>query len=153
MKAGGQAGDLNYLVNGSGTTLNGYREHSNYRGALLNSKFRFDLNDSSDLTVVLNAVDSPKAEDAGALTDNEVEEDPKQAAPRNLLFDAANNLVRAQVVQGQAAPDVFFDYAKRFIKAQKAPIISAQRPDTMICRIDGRTARCAMISARAPGAS
>jgi iron complex outermembrane receptor protein len=92
VKAGGQTGDLNYLVNGSGTTLDGYREQSSYRSKLINSKFRYDLDDSSDLSVVLNAVDSPKAEDPGALTKNEVKEDRKQAAPRNLLFDAGEEL-------------------------------------------------------------
>lgn len=92
MKAGGQAGDLNYLVNGSGTTLDGYRKHSGYRSKLLNSKFRYDLDDSTDLTVVLNAVDSPRAEDPGALTEYEVKEDRKQAAPRNLIFDAGEEL-------------------------------------------------------------
>lgn len=92
VKAGGQTNRLNYLVNGSGTTLDGYRKHSSYRSTLLNSKFRYDLNDNSDLTVVLNTVDSPKAEDPGALTESEVNEDRKQAAPRNLLFDAGEEL-------------------------------------------------------------
>ena len=92
IKAGGQADDLNYLVNGSATTLDGYRKHSGYRSKLLNSKFRYDLNDSSDLTVVLNAVDSPKADDPGALTKSEVSKNRKQAAPRNLLFDAGEEL-------------------------------------------------------------
>ena len=92
IKAGGQADDLNYLVNGSATTLDGYRKHSGYRSKLLNSKFRYDLNDKSDLTVVLNAVDSPKADDPGALTKSEVSKNRKQAAPRNLLFDAGEEL-------------------------------------------------------------
>lgn len=92
VKAGGQTGDLNYLVNGSRTTLDGYREHSSYSSKLLNSKFRYDLDDSSDLTVVLNAVDSPRADDPGGLTETEVREDRKQAAPRNLLFDTGEEL-------------------------------------------------------------
>jgi iron complex outermembrane receptor protein len=92
LKAGGQAGDLNYLVNGSETTLDGYRKHSDYRSKLLNSKFQYDLDDSSELTVVLNAVDSPKADDPGALTKSEVNQNRKQAAPRNLLFDAGEEL-------------------------------------------------------------
>ena len=92
VKAGGQTENLNYLLNGSGTTLDGYRNHSGYRSKLLNSKFRYDLNDSSDLTVVLNAVDSPEADDPGALTKSEVMNDRKQAAPRNLLFDAGEEV-------------------------------------------------------------
>ena len=81
MKAGGQEGNLNYLVNGSATRLDGYREHSSYRSALLNSKFLYDLDDSSDLTIVLNAVDSPKAEDPGALTASEVSKDRTSGGP------------------------------------------------------------------------
>ena len=91
-KAGGQAGNLNYLVNSSATRLDGYREHSSYRSALLNSKFLYDLDDSSDLAIVLNAVDSPRADDPGALTASEVSKDRRQAAPRNLRFDAGEEL-------------------------------------------------------------
>jgi iron complex outermembrane receptor protein len=92
MKTGGQSGDLNYLANGTATTLDGYREQSGYRSRLINSKFRYDLDDQSDLTVVFNAVDSPKAEDPGGLTGKEVRQDRKQAAPRNLAFDAGEEL-------------------------------------------------------------
>ena len=59
---------------------------------MLNSKFLYDIDDSSDLTIVLNAVDSPKADDPGALTASEVSDDRRQAAPRNLLFDAGEEL-------------------------------------------------------------
>ena len=92
IKAGGQSGKLNYLANASGTTLDGYRDHARYRNRLLNSKFRYDLDESSDISVVLNAVDSPKAEDPGGLTRDEVRLDRKQAAPRNRLFDAGEEL-------------------------------------------------------------
>ncbi|HLF30862.1 MAG TPA: TonB-dependent receptor [Xanthomonadales bacterium] len=88
MKAGGQAGDLNWIVNASDTRLDGYREQSRYERTLWNSKFRYDFADSSSLTVVFNAVDSPRAQDPGALTAAEAEADPRQAAPRNLQFDA-----------------------------------------------------------------
>ena len=92
IKAGGQSGKLNYLANASGTTLDGYRDHARYRNRLLNSKFRYDLDESTDISVVLNAVDSPKAEDPGGLTMDEVRLDRKQAAPRNRLFDAGEEL-------------------------------------------------------------
>ena len=92
IKAGGQSGKLNYLANASGTTLDGYRDHARYRNLLLNSKFRYDLDEGSDFTVVLNALDSPKAEDPGGLTMNEVRSDRKQAAPRNRLYDAGEEI-------------------------------------------------------------
>ena len=92
LKAGGQSGNINYFLNGSGTTLDSYRKHSRYRSKLLNSKIRYELDDGSDLTLLLNAVDSPTAEDPGGLTRSEVVQDRKQAAPRNLLFDAGEEL-------------------------------------------------------------
>jgi iron complex outermembrane receptor protein len=92
VKAGGQIVDLNYLVNGSTAKLDGYRDHSTYRSWLLNSKFRYAFDATSDLTMVLNAVDAPEAQDPGALTASEVQEDRRQAAPRNLLFDAGEKL-------------------------------------------------------------
>jgi iron complex outermembrane receptor protein len=92
VKAGGQLDNSIYLINASNTRLDGYRDHSKYRSLLLNSKFRYYMNDDSELTVLLNAVNSPKAEDPGALNKNEVLQNRKQAAPRNLLFDAGEEL-------------------------------------------------------------
>ncbi len=91
-KAGGQAGGLNWLLNVSNTQLGGYRDHSDYERSLLNSKFRYDFADQSSLTVVFNAVDSPMADDPGALNAGEVAQDRRQAAPRNITFNAGESL-------------------------------------------------------------
>ena len=87
VKGGGQDGNLNYLANLSYLSYGGYREHSATRSTLLNTKFRYDFG-ASDLTVVFNALDTPKAQDAGALNEREVQDDRRQAAPRALQFDA-----------------------------------------------------------------
>jgi iron complex outermembrane receptor protein len=92
LKAGGQSGRLNWLGNFSATELDGYRDHSFYENRLFNSKFRFDFDDTAALTVVLNAVDSPTADDPGGLNAREVAEDRRQAAPRNLLYNAGEAL-------------------------------------------------------------
>ena len=92
LKAGGQAGKLNWLANFSATKLDGYRDHANYKSRLFNSKFRYDFDDSASLTVVANAVDSPTADDPGGLNAREVDEDRRQAAPRNMLYDAGEAL-------------------------------------------------------------
>jgi iron complex outermembrane receptor protein len=92
LKAGGQFGKLNGLANFTATKLDGYREHANYESRLINSKFRYDFNENSRLSVVFNAVDSPLAEDPGALNATEVEQNRRQAAPRNLLFNAGESL-------------------------------------------------------------
>ncbi|MBI2993558.1 MAG: TonB-dependent receptor [Gammaproteobacteria bacterium] len=92
LKAGGQHGDLNYLLNGSYLNYDGYRDHSEVNHALFNSKFRYDVDAASDLTLVFNLVDSPVADDPGALTAADVEADPRQAQPRNLSSDAGESL-------------------------------------------------------------
>jgi len=92
LKAGGQAGRLNWLVNGSSTDLDGYRDHSAYRNDLFNSKFRYDFDTTTSLTVLLNAVDSPISDDPGGLTAGEASADPRQAAPRNLQFNSGESL-------------------------------------------------------------
>jgi iron complex outermembrane receptor protein len=92
VKAGGQAGRLNWLVNGSSTELEGYRDHADYRNDLFNGKFRYDFSEAASLTVLLNAVDSPRADDPGGLNAAEVAANPRQAAPRNLEYDAGESL-------------------------------------------------------------
>jgi iron complex outermembrane receptor protein len=91
-KAGGQSGRLNWLANFSATELDGYRDHAAYESSLFNSKFRYDFDETAALTVVVNAVDSPMADDPGGLNAREVEEDRRQAAPRNLLYNAGEAL-------------------------------------------------------------
>jgi len=91
-KAGGQFGRLNGLANFSDTRLQGYRDHADYKSRLLNSKFRYEFDEKTRLTVVFNAVNSPIADDPGALTASEVEQNRRQAAPRNLLFNVGESL-------------------------------------------------------------
>jgi iron complex outermembrane receptor protein len=92
VKTGGQSGKLNWLANFSLTNLDGYRDHSRYENRLLNSKFRYAFDENTELTVVFNAVNSPVADDPGGLTTREVEANRRQAAPRNLLFNAGESL-------------------------------------------------------------
>jgi len=92
LKAGGQFGKLNGLANFSDTRLDGYRDHARFKSRLVNSKFRYQFDEQTRLTLVFNAVDSPIAQDPGALNATEVEQDRRQAAPRNLLFNAGESL-------------------------------------------------------------
>lgn len=92
LKTGGQHDRLNYLMNFSYLNNDGYRDHSEVNHTLFNSKFRYDIDDVSDLTVVFNLVDSPVADDSGALTPAEVDADPRQAQARNLSSNAGEAL-------------------------------------------------------------
>ena len=91
-KAGGQTGRLNWLANASSTQLDGYRRNARFENTLFNGKFRYDFDEHNALTVILNAVDSPVAEDPGALTAAEAEADPRGAAPRNVTYGAGESL-------------------------------------------------------------
>jgi iron complex outermembrane receptor protein len=92
LKTGGQSGQINYMANLSATKLDGYREHADMENRLLNSRFRYQIDDSTRLTFVINAVDSPRADDPGALTAAEARANRRQAAPRNVLFNAGESL-------------------------------------------------------------
>lgn len=92
IKAGGQFGQLNVLANFSATRLDGYRDHADFENRLVNSKFRYEFSENARLSVVFNAIDSPLADDPGALNATEVEQNRRQAAPRNLLFNAGESL-------------------------------------------------------------
>lgn len=96
-KVGGQYDRLNYLVNASYLTLDGFRDHSEVEHTLINSKFRYDIDDSSSLTMIINAVDSPTANDAGGITAADVAADPRQAQPRNLSSNAGEEFDQQKI--------------------------------------------------------
>jgi iron complex outermembrane receptor protein len=97
LKAGGQSGKLNYLASASRLTYDGYRDNARVESTQLNSKFRYEVDSDSTLTVVLNLVDSPTAEDAGAITSAQVEDDPRQAQPRNLSSNAGEAVEQQKI--------------------------------------------------------
>lgn len=92
VKSGGQVGALNYLVNASYLELEGFRDHAAVEHALVNSKWRYTFADGAELTAIVNAVDSPQADDPGGLTAAQVLADPTAAAANNLRFDAGEEL-------------------------------------------------------------
>jgi len=88
LKTGGKSGDLGYLINVSHMERNGYRDHAEHQQSLINSKFRYDIDASSDLQIIANAVNSPKSRSAGALTLADATADPTQAQQRNVSSNA-----------------------------------------------------------------
>ena len=97
LKFGGQTGKLNYLVNGSYLENDGYRDNSRVEHGLVNSKFRYEFDDDSDLTVIFNLVDSPQADDAGGIREADVAADRRQAQPRNLSSNSGEELEQQKV--------------------------------------------------------
>ena len=91
VKTGGQQGDLNYLFNIGRYELDGYRDQSGTESIIGNGKFTYDIDSTSDLTTIVNFVDSPRANDPGGLLLSEVQADRKQARDRALILDTGES--------------------------------------------------------------
>lgn len=88
LKAGGQAGGLDYFLNGSYLHYDGYRAHSEVKHATVSGKLRYTFGDGSVGQLIVRAADSPKADDSGGLTLAEARADRRQARLRNVQLDA-----------------------------------------------------------------
>lgn len=97
LKGGGQQGAGNWFGSLSRLDYSGYRDHSATESTKLNGKFHYDLGAGDRFTAVLGAVDSPQADDPGALTAGQVAEDRRQASPGNLAFNAGEELDEQRV--------------------------------------------------------
>jgi len=92
LKGGLERGRVNLFGSLSRLDVGGYRGHSDTRSTLANGKATIALDDATELTLVGSLVDSPQADDAGALTLAEARADPAQGRQRNIDFDAGESL-------------------------------------------------------------
>jgi iron complex outermembrane receptor protein len=92
IKTGGQVDKLNYFLNLSHLDVDGYRSHNRTRNTKFNSKFEYEIDDTSDFTAVITAYDAPQADDPGGLTQQQVDDDRRQARDRNVIFDAGEDI-------------------------------------------------------------
>ena len=88
VKAGGTLGNWNYFLYGHHTRWEGFRRHSETESTLASLKLIHRSDSGWTTQLVARRFDSPQAADPGALTSAEVAQDPQQANPRNLEFDA-----------------------------------------------------------------
>lgn len=68
LKGGGQAGALNYFVNGSYLDYDGYREHSETRQGIVNTKLAYTFADGSVGQLIVRGANAPTANDPGGLS-------------------------------------------------------------------------------------
>ena len=95
-KAGGQSGALNYLIAANYFTTDGYRDHSEASRQIGNAKLRLDPSPDTSITVVLNALYQPEAQDPLGLTRAQWEANPRQADPAAVLFDTRKTVNQRQ---------------------------------------------------------
>ncbi|MCB5186173.1 TonB-dependent receptor [Methylobacillus gramineus] len=96
VRAAGTADGLEYLINYSNYSSDGYRDHSSNKKEQGTAKFRFNLNEDTKLTTLINWFDQ-EADDPLGLNRSEVRADRKQAAPSALRADTRVSRSQTQV--------------------------------------------------------
>lgn len=89
-------GPMNYNVAVSHFQTNGYRDHSKAERESGNAKLGFDLGAGRKLTVVVNTVSLPSAQDPLGLTKAQFESDPRQAIASAYQFDTRKSVHQMQ---------------------------------------------------------
>jgi iron complex outermembrane receptor protein len=96
LKVSGANDAVNYVVSGNDFRTDGYRQHSAARRDNLNAKLRFTLDAASQLTLLLNAVDLPEAQDPLGLSRSQFKADPRQVDARALQFNTRKSVRQTQ---------------------------------------------------------
>ncbi|MEX1827964.1 TonB-dependent receptor [Luteibacter sp. CQ10] len=94
--ARGVAGPVDYNVDVSHFRTDGYRDHSAARRESGNAKLGWNVDDDTKLTLVLNAVDIPDAQDPLGLTRAQYHANPRQVASVADTFDTRKSADQQQ---------------------------------------------------------
>jgi iron complex outermembrane recepter protein len=97
LKTTGDDGVVNYVVDASHFQTDGYRFHSEAERNNFNTKVRFEPTETSKLTIVGNAVQTPFVQDPLGLTSAQVAADPRQAGVGALQFNTRKDLSQEQL--------------------------------------------------------
>jgi len=92
----GQEGDLNYVLNGSHLSTDGYRDHSEATRDMLHSKLSYNFSDATKITLVATALNQHGSQDPLALTLTEYNANPQQAGAKSITTDARANKKQTQ---------------------------------------------------------
>jgi iron complex outermembrane receptor protein len=95
LKADGDNGKVNYVLDASHFQTDGYRDHSQSERNLFNSKVRIDLDSVSKLTLIANAITTPFNQDPLGLTAAQLA-DPTQAGTNSLAYNSRKSLNQEQ---------------------------------------------------------
>jgi iron complex outermembrane receptor protein len=97
LKSAGQVKSADYLVSVSRTELEGYRDHSAFRGTQVNGRLGIPLNDDDRLLIAANFTDQPLAQDPGGINAEQAAMDPSSARDNNLLYDGSETLEQQRI--------------------------------------------------------
>lgn len=96
-KLAGDTGKLNYVADISSFRTDGYRDHSAAKRDTLNGKFKWALDADSKLTLVVNAIDMPNADDPLGLDRTQFNTNPKQAGTNALTYNTRKSVAQSQL--------------------------------------------------------
>jgi iron complex outermembrane recepter protein len=97
LKATGNDGEINYVVDAAHFQTEGYRFHSHAERDNFNSKLRIPLSGTSTLTLVGNVVETPFVQDPLGLTSAQLAADPRQAGIGAIPYNTRKSLDQEQL--------------------------------------------------------
>lgn len=114
LQAAGQSGALNYVVDVSDFSTDGWRVNSAAKRQQLNAKLRWRASEQTRVTLVANAFDQPESGDALGLTRAQFEKDPRQAVTNSTLYRAGKDVSQNQLgLVVEHKPDAHTDWSGR----------------------------------------
>jgi iron complex outermembrane receptor protein len=96
-KTTGDNGLVNYVIDASHFQTDGYRVHSDAERNLFNAKASTSPSDTSKLTIVANAVQTPFVQDPLGLTRAQVAAGPTQAGVNAIAYNTRKSLAQEQL--------------------------------------------------------
>jgi iron complex outermembrane recepter protein len=96
-KTGQEIKKLIYFVSASRLLSTGYRAQNSIERNFLNGKMIYSFSDKSKLTFLANYIDSPLAEDPGALIQSELDKNRQQVRPQNITFKASETFKQKRI--------------------------------------------------------
>ncbi len=137
LDASGTAGKLAYNAAFTHFSVDGYRPHSAAEDESFNAKLGYEADERNHLSLILNVVSRPDAQDPLGLTPQQFAADPNAAAPAALMFDTRKSLEQQQVgliwnleLSDTQTLDVMAYYGQRSVLQFLAIPIVVQKPPT-----------------------
>ncbi len=96
VKGAAAAGAFGGMASASYFSLDGYRDHSAASKSQLNTNLSYDINANNRLTAIATGFDLPNAQDPLGLTQQQVQQNPRQAQPVAIAFNARRSLDQFQ---------------------------------------------------------
>ena len=96
-KAGQTINKLMYFVSASRLTSTGFRDHSTLERNFFNGKLMYNFSENTKLIFLINHINSPRAEDAGGLTQTDIDKNRTQARQQNIDFDASETFKQNRI--------------------------------------------------------